>query len=65
MAGRGDLLLKSYGVRLALTATVGMGCVYYFGDVGVGYGQAISNLGAGLAQWSAFHYLVATWEAET
>ena len=64
-AGRGDLLLKSYGVRLALTSTVGMWCVYQFGEIGVGYGQAISNLGSGLVQWSAFQCLVSTWEAET
>jgi O-antigen/teichoic acid export membrane protein len=49
---RGDVMLKSHLVQLALSLTVGMWCIHQFGPQGVGYGASVSYSGAGL--WSSF-----------
>lgn len=62
--GRGDSVLATYVVRLAITATVGMWCVQHFGAPGVGYGRALSNFGAVVSQWWIFRSLPLSREAK-
>lgn len=49
--GRGNVVLAANVFRLLISGTVGLGMIYQFGPMGVGYSRLASSVGAAIWQW--------------